>query len=132
MATLASALDYPLPQNAAEDSHNLLPLLKGKKASSRKAHVHNTRADAWAIRVGEWNLIEGKSGYHSGRNQQWEAKRSYPADDKQAIELYHYAKDPSQRLNLARKFPKKVAELQKALKGARDRGFTAPRLAGSR
>jgi arylsulfatase A len=126
MATLASALDYPLPQNAAEDSHNLLPLLKGKKASSRKAHVHNTRADAWAIRVGEWNLIEGKSGYHSGRNQQWEAKRSYPADDKQAIELYHYAKDPSQRLNLARKFPKKVAELQKALKGARDRVLPLP------
>ena len=88
-----------------------------------KLTLHNTRTEAWAIRVGEWNLIEGKSGYHSGRNQPWEEKRSYPADDKQAIELYHYAKDPSQRVNLAQKFPKKVAELQKALKGRAGSGL---------
>lgn len=131
MATLASALDYSLPKNAAEDSHDLLPLLKGKKASPRKAHIHNTFAHSWAIRVGEWNLIAGKSGYHSGRNQKWEEKRSYPEDDKDSVELYHYIKDPSQRVNLAKKFPKKVAELQKSLKDARDRGFTAPRLVGS-
>jgi arylsulfatase A len=131
MATFASALDYSLPKNAAEDSHDLLPLLKGKKASPRKAHIHNTFAHSWAIRVGEWNLIAGKSGYHSGRNQKWEEKRSYPEDDKDSVELYHYIKDPSQRVNLAKKFPKKVAELQKSLKDARDRGFTAPRLVGS-
>jgi len=132
MATFASALDYPLPRKAAEDSHNLLPLLKGKKGSPRKAHVHNTRTGAWAIRVGEWNLIQGKSGYHSGRIKTWEEKRNYPADDDDSVELYHYAKDISQRNNLAKKFPKKVAELQKELKNARERGFTAPRLVGSR
>jgi arylsulfatase A len=62
----------------------------------------------------------------------WEAKRNYPVDDKDPVELYHYAKDPSQRVNLAKKFPKKVAELQKELKISRERGFTAPRLVGSR
>ena len=128
MATLASALDYPLPRNAAEDSHDLLPLLKGKKANPRSVHVHNTRADAWAIRVGEWNLVTGKSGYHSGRVKAWEEKRNYPADDDDPVELYHYAKDISQRNNLSKKFPKKVEELKKLLQVARERGFSAPRL----
>ena len=77
-------------------------------------------------------MIEGKSGYHSGRVKTWEEKRNYPADDDDSVELYHYAKDISQRNNLAKKFPKKVAELQKELKNARERGFTAPRLVGSR
>tara|TARA_B100001093_G_scaffold515948_1_gene593550 strand:- start:1378 stop:2913 length:1536 start_codon:yes stop_codon:yes gene_type:complete len=130
MATLASALAFPLPKLAAEDSHDLMPLLKGKKVSSRKSHVHNTRAEAWAIRVGDWNLITGKSGYHSGRNYEWEMKRKYSKDDGDSVELYHYAKDPQQRNNLARKFPNKVAELQKELSDSRNRGYTAPRLLG--
>ncbi len=128
MATLASYLGYNLPHNTAEDSHDLLPLLHGRKETPRTVHVHNTRADAWAIRVGEWNLVTGKSGYHSGRVKTWEGKRNYPPDDDDAVELYHYAKDIGQRNNLAKKFPKKVAELQKELKIARERGFTAPRL----
>jgi len=108
-----------------------LPLLKGKKANPRTVHVHNTRESSWAIRVGEWNLIVGKTGYHSRVQKSWEEKRNYPADDEDAVELYHYAKDISQRNNLAKKFPKKVTELQKKLKNARERGFTAPRLVGS-
>jgi arylsulfatase A len=132
MATVASTLGYELPDNAAEDSHDLLPLLQGEKANPRKIHVHNTRESSWAIRVGEWNLIVGKTGYHSRVQKSWEEKRNYPADDDDSVELYHYAKDISQRNNLAKKFPKKVAELQKELKNSRERGFTAPRLVGSR
>jgi arylsulfatase A len=128
MGTIASLLGYKLPDNAAEDSHDLLPLLHGRKKTSRTVHVHNTRAEAWAIRVGEWNLIAGKSGYHSGRVKAWEEKRNYPVDDDDPVELYNYAKDISQRNNLAKKFPKKVAELHKELQVARERGFTAPRL----
>jgi len=128
MATIASFLGYKLPETAAEDSHNLLPLLKGKNETPRTIHVHNTRESSWAIRVGEWNLIVGKSGYHSGRRKNWEEKRNYPSDDDDSVELYHYTNDISQRNNLAKKFPKKVEELQKELKAARERGFTAPRL----
>ena len=131
MGTIASSLGYKLPDGAAEDSHDLLPLLKGKKANPRTVHVHNTRESSWAVRVGEWNLIVGKTGYHSRVHKSWEQKRNYPADDGDAVELYHYAKDISQRNNLAKKFPEKVAELQKELKNARERGFTAPRLVGS-
>ena len=76
-------------------------------------------------------MIVGNTGYHSRVQKSWEEKRNYPADDEDAVELYHYAKDISQRNNLAKKFPKKVTELQKKLKNARERGFTAPRLVGS-
>ena len=131
MATIASALDYSLPHDAADDSHDLLPLLRGTKTTPRTIHVHNTRAEAWAIRMGEWNLIAGKSGYHSGRVKTWEEKRNYPGDDDDTVELYHYTRDPSQRVNLAQKFPRKVKQLEQELKLARERGFTAPRLLGS-
>ena len=76
-------------------------------------------------------MIVGKTGYHSRVHTSWEKKHNYLADDDDSVELYHYAKDISQRNNLAKKFPKKVAELQKELKNARERGFTAPRLVGS-
>ena len=72
--------------------------------------------------------MTGKSGYHSGRVKIWEEKRNYPADDDDPVELYHYAKDLSQRNNLAKKFPKKVEDLKRELKVARERDFTAPRL----
>ena len=41
MSTLASSLGYKLPDNAAEDSHDLLPLLHGRKKTPRTVH-HNT------------------------------------------------------------------------------------------
>ena len=129
MATLASALQFELPDDAAEDSHDLLPLLRGKVDSVRESHVHNTRADSFAIRNGEWILIAGKDGYISGRNKQWEEKRNYPPDDKSEVELYHFAKDPGQKYNLASQHPDKVKEMRDLLVKIREQGFSAPRLA---
>ena len=42
MATFASAVDFELPDDAAEDSHDLSPLLKGEVDSVRDSHIHNT------------------------------------------------------------------------------------------
>jgi arylsulfatase A len=58
MATLASALGYDLPADAAEDSHDLLPLLKGEAAAGRTTHIHNTSPDRHAIGHGDWLLID--------------------------------------------------------------------------
>lgn len=129
MATLAAHVGYELPKDAAEDSFDLLPLIKEKVDSVRSHHIHNTKAEAWAIRSGEWNLVVGKSGYHSGRNKEWEAKRSYAVDDDAKVELYHFAKDPGQRNNVAAGNPDKVAELRALLDRVREQGYSAPRLA---
>ncbi len=129
MATLASAIDYELPADAAEDSHDLLPLLATGEGKVRDHHIHNTREEAWAIRHGEWNLIVGKTGYHSGQNKAWEEKHGYSADDKAPVELYHIAKDIGQKHNVAAAHPEKVKELQALLAKVREQGHSAPRLA---
>ena len=131
MATFAAALGYKLPDDAAEDSHNLLPILKGQTCSVRTTHIHNTRSESYAIRNGDWLLVFSKDGYMSGRNKAWEAKRNYPADDKLPVELYNLRDDLSQKHNLAAKHPEKVKELQALLSQIRKQGHSAPRLAKS-
>jgi arylsulfatase A-like enzyme len=49
VATLAAALDFKFPNNSAEDSHNLLPLLKGEGEAVPTTHVHNTENDHYAM-----------------------------------------------------------------------------------
>ena len=129
MATLASALGYTLPDHAAEDSHDLLPLLKGEVEAVRTTHVHNTNKDHYAIRNGNWLLVDAQSGYVSGGNKEWENRHGYPPDDKAKVELYNLKTDLAQKHNVAAEHPERVAELQARLKKIREQGHSAPRLA---
>ena len=128
MATLAAALEIDLPDDAAADSHDLLPLLKGDVESVRSTHIHNTYEGQYAIRDGDWLLIDHKTGYRSKKSAAWEKKHGYPADDDLPVELYHLGNDIGQRRNLCEENPAKVGELQALLKEIRERGFSAPRL----
>ena len=129
MATIAAALGVELPEkNAAEDSHNLLPVLEGRSDSVRSAHVHNTYAKQYAIREGDWVLIDAKNGYRSRKDPAWEKKHKYPADDDQPVELYNLKSDIGQRHNVAKEYPQRVAALQALLKKIREQGYSAPRL----
>lgn len=128
MATVASALDIELPDDAAGDSHDFLPLLKGETDSVRSTHVHNTYEGQYAIRDGDWLLIDHKTGYRSKRSDAWEKKHGYPADNDSPVELYNLEKDLGQRTNLSETHPDKVKELQALLKETQERGFSAPRL----
>jgi len=128
MATLADMLEVSLPDDAAEDSHNLLPLLRGEVDTVRTAHVHNTNTNKYAVRQGDWLLINTKDGYTSRREASWESRHGYPADDDQPVELYNLKDDLGQRRNLAGKHPEKVAELQSLLRTIREQGHSAPRL----
>ncbi|MEM7603695.1 MAG: arylsulfatase, partial [Verrucomicrobiota bacterium] len=60
MATIAGVLEVELPNDAAEDSHDLGAVLRGEADSVRDTHIHQTRSEKWAIRHGEWLLVEGK------------------------------------------------------------------------
>ncbi|MFT4539564.1 MAG: arylsulfatase A [Planctomycetota bacterium] len=129
MATLASVVGAKLPDDAAEDSHDMLPLWRGEVATVRTSHVHNTCQDEYALRSGDWLLIAAKSGYVSRRNAKWEERHTTPADDDGLVELYNLAEDPGQRYDLAQHKPKLVSQLQKELQLIRERGHSAPRLA---
>lgn len=129
MATLASATGAKLPpKNAAEDSHNLLPLLSDPKQSVRTTHIHNTKANSYAIRHNDWLLIDAKDGYISRKNPQWEKKHNYRPDDQQAVELYNLKTDLGQRNNVASQHPETVNQLKKLLKHIREKGHSSPRL----
>jgi arylsulfatase A len=128
MATVAGGSE--LPKDAAEDSHDMMPVLKGEDVAIRTSHIHNTREECWAIRVGDWLLVVGKSGYHSKVDPKWEERRGYTTDNKADVELYNLAEDIGQKNDLAGKHPDKVAELKNLLTTIREQGHSAPRLAG--
>lgn len=133
MATIASALEFELPDDAAEDSHNLLPLIRGDVNSVRETHVHNTRADQYAIRQGDWLLVNHKTGYLSRRNPDWERRHQYPSADgpvgrSSSVELYHLKSDLGQRHNRAADEPERVRKMQATLDQIRKQGYSAPRL----
>lgn len=128
MATAAAITGATLPDDAAEDSHDLLPHLQGRTDAVRTTHVHNTFKDNYAIRHGDWLLVDTKTGYHSKVDPAWEKKHRYPTDDKQPAELYNLREDISQKHNLAARHPAKVTELQALLKKIREQGHSAPRL----
>ena len=130
MATLASVVDYKLPKkNAAEDSHDLLPLLKGEVDSVRKSHIHNTYPDSWAYREGDWVLVVGKSGYRSRVDKKWEEKHGYPKVESKTPKLFNLKKDMGQRNDIAGQHPGKVKAMQAAMMKIRGQGYSAPRLA---
>lgn len=131
MATLAAVVDYNLPNDQAEDSHNLLPVLAGATHKARRAHVHNTKTNRFAIRSSEWVLINADHGYTRGvreEEKRWLKQHGYPADDDQLVELYNLTEDVGQRHNVAADHPEKVAELQRFLTQIRELGHSAPRL----
>ncbi len=58
-ATCAAILNVELPNNAGEDSFNILPILTEQKYKSpiREATVHLSEDGSFAIRQGNWKLI---------------------------------------------------------------------------
>lgn len=129
MATLASVVGYELPnENAAEDSHDLLPLLKGEVKSIRTSHVHNTFDHTWALREGDWIMVTGKSGHHSRVTKDWLKKHGYPKIESKQPRLFNLREDIGQRKDLAAQYPEKVRIMEASLARIREQGYSAPRL----
>jgi arylsulfatase A len=113
MATFASLVGYKLPDNAAEDSFDFLPYLKGETDKGpRSAMVHNTYANAYAIRDGDWVLVNVKPG----------AAKNTKAG------LYNLKEDIGQKNNLAGQHPERVKAMEALLNKLHSQGYTAPRL----
>jgi arylsulfatase A len=134
MATLATLVGFALPHDSAEDSFDFLSYLKGETPTGpRTTMVHNTNRDLYALRDGDWVLIDAPTGYTSRPAPEWwYPKHSYPAADDQPFALYNLKEDPGQRHNLAAQQPERVHQMQQRLKPFREQGHTAPRLEASR
>ncbi len=120
MATAAALVGQELPADAAEDSYNLLPVLRGEERTKplRPATVHHSGSGTFAIRQGRWKLILDNlgSGGFTAPN-----KAPPPAGGPQG-QLYDLQRDPSETNNLYEKHPDIVEQLRHALKELQTRG----------
>ncbi len=115
-ATFAHLIGYGLKPDEAIDSYDLGGLLEGKTYDQplRKATVQNTYEKAFALRQGDWLLIDAKTGEHSQSPEWFNAQRGYAEDDTEGL-LYNLKDDLAQHNNLYAAHPEKVEEMKALL-----------------
>jgi arylsulfatase A len=112
-ATCAGILNKPLPDSAADDSYNILPLLKGEQLNKpvRQSIIFHSSLGFFAIEKGKWKYIECNG---SGGN----LKNVYIKNDTKFDtpgQLYDMENDPEEKQNLYTQYPEVVEELSKLL-----------------
>lgn len=130
MATVAAILGTKLPHNAAEDSVNVLPVLLGEARSQpiREATIHHSAQGKFAVRKGDWVLIEAPSGDDNNARGEpaWlKTERGYTGHD-QPGELFNLREDPAERHNRYAEQPQLVSELKALLEKYRRDGRSTP------
>ena len=118
-STFASVIDYPLDKNEAIDSYNLLPVLTGETYIKplRKATVQNTSAGKYALRQGDWILIDASTGSAKKKSQAYLEHFGLESFGKKNPGLlFNIKKYPRQSINLYAKHPEKVKSMRALLK----------------
>ena len=125
MATLAAIVGFELPENAGEDSYNILPALLNESSTSRirEATVHHSLDGMFAIRKGDWKFIEGRGSGGFTQPQRIEPEEGGPLG-----QLFNLADDPSEQNNVYAQYPDVVEELQNLLNQYRNQGYSVPRM----
>jgi arylsulfatase A len=130
MATVAAMLGVTLPPDAGEDSFSILPVLFGEKSAKpvREATVHHSCSGKFAIRKGDWVLIEAPSGddnRRAGEPSWFKQERGYSAETA-AGALCNLREDPAQRKNHFADEPGRVSELHGLLARYQREGRSTP------
>ena len=146
MRTFAKMLDYKLPCNAGEDSYDLTPVLLEKPYDKplREATVHHSVNGTFAIRQGNWKLIEGPGdGDYELPNKLWRKNiiepgfperdpatgeflplmynlQMDPSNSTNYFQLYNLEKDSTESNDVAKEHEEVVKRLKKLLNQYRD------------
>ncbi|WP_309009164.1 arylsulfatase [Pelagicoccus sp. SDUM812005] len=128
-ATFAEIIEYPLSNDVAIDSYNLLPVLKGADYSSplRTATVQNTNPGSYALRQGDWVLVDHHSGASQKEPEAYLERfglTTYPEDAPGL--LFNLQEDPRQSENLYAKYPEKASAMRALLQRYKDGERCAP------
>ncbi|MEZ5393540.1 MAG: arylsulfatase [Bryobacterales bacterium] len=118
-ATLADLLGVERQGTSGMDSFSFLPLLAGD-APGRPFAIHHSIAGVFAVRKGDWKMIEGRG---SGGFTQPRVVEGGPGNP--AGQLYNLARDPQERSNAYVDKPEIVAQLMKILDAVRTTSATA-------
>jgi len=129
MATLASVVGCKLPDNAAEDSFDVLPVLLGRQGDRqiREFVLQQSTGSFLSIRRGNWKYLDhkgsGGNNYSKGDLAVFALKENAPEAPGQLFDL---AEDPGETSNLYFKRPEIVAELKAKLEEFKQTGRSVP------
>lgn len=128
-STFAAVVGHKMTSSEAADSYSMLPLITGKGDYQRNYVLHHSCDGKFAIRKGDWILIEDGLGdsNHKFTNADFPALKYYDKDKYKIPhyqplgQLYNLKKDEQERNNVYAEHPSLVKELdayiQKATRG---------------
>ena len=124
MATCAQISGAELNAGEGEDSVSILPLLQGNTDSPvRNFAVHHSCNGKFAVRKGNWVLIDSPGGGDVPEPDWFREQRGYEPHDFPA-ELFDLTADISERTNCYGEQPKIVAELSELLSQVKSSGHS--------
>ncbi|UCF15170.1 MAG: sulfatase-like hydrolase/transferase [Phycisphaerales bacterium] len=130
MATCGAVVGATLPNDAAEDSFDILPVLLGRQPEKpvRRYTLHQTIRLALAIRRGKWKYLDhkGSGGNRYKGNRQLEKYIIEDTAPDAPGQLYNLETDPGETKNLYFKHPEIVKELKSKLEEFKESGRSAP------
>jgi len=123
-ASFASIAGVELKAGQAEDSFDLSHLLGGATGGQVRDHmVHHSFHGMFALRVGDWKLIDGL-----GSGGFTQPRQVSPEEGQPTVQLYDLASDPRESVNLAESMPERVKELAARLSELRAQPASRPGL----
>ena len=117
-ATFAQIIGHKVRNEEAVDSYSILPILKGEKFQSpfRVATVQNTAKGKYALRQGNWVLIDAATGAAKKEPEFYLQNFDLPTYPKDTPGLlYNLKEDPGQSQNRYQDEPERVASMRALL-----------------
>lgn len=128
LATLARVLDEPLPKGQAEDSFDVLRAFTEEKPGPpvRDHVILQSAHSTYAIRMGDWKLIERTDGppIEARNRKKAELAEKKKKREPQHDELYQLKDDVAESTDAYKGQEELAAKMKKTLVESRDRGFT--------
>ena len=112
--TVADMLGAKLPKHAAEDSFSFASEIDATCRESKPRRdfmVHHTANDKYALRKGDWILVEGSSGDCGSQEPEWFRKQRGVVPHQEEVELFNLKTDPQQLQNLYASEPERARDL---------------------
>ncbi len=132
MATCAAIVDEKLPNDAAEDSFDVLPLFLGGQGDApiRPYLLQQTWTNQMSVRRGNWKYLDHKgSGGNDYDRDDPTGMKQYAIPDAAPNapgQLYNLCVDPGETNNLFFEHPQIVSELKSILEESKSSGRSAP------
>jgi len=121
LATCAAVADVDVPEEAGEDSFNMLPTLTGQSLIQPIRHsvIHHSGDGIFSIRYDDWKMVLGLGSGGFSEPVSVEPEPGGPIG-----QLYNMQTDPSEQQNLWNERPDIVVELGAMLERQRREGRT--------